>query len=335
MAAYTTNYRLHQWEAEDHFLRTDFNQDFAKIDAAIQSVSTAAAAQASAADAKAQRALDGLEPLGYNLCQLMLQNYYDGKHTGSKRALLFDGFVNASAVASKSSAIDLTGGRAVLWGTAVGPLGAAPAGSSHVGVYYAGQSAQYPAPRTMDLTAVTFWMSNHSAAQPSVTVYVNGTQARTLTVSPGVNSSMRAVRGTFSALRVQAGDKISVRVARGSGEDFSVSVSGSGSALVCQIEGTAPYAAGGTITGISRSLSPAPASARAWVRHSGGTVSLTLGGKAMTRVGTRSTTNLQGEGCTESSFRLEGLSTNVTPVLTVNGGGAPATYVYDYGVMFF
>ena len=30
------------------------------------------------------------------------------------------------------------------------------------------------------------------------------------------------------------------------------------------------YAAGGTITGISRSLSPAPASARAWVRHSGG-----------------------------------------------------------------
>ena len=42
MASYTTNYQLHQWEAEDDFLRTDFNEDFAKIDAAIKEVETAA-----------------------------------------------------------------------------------------------------------------------------------------------------------------------------------------------------------------------------------------------------------------------------------------------------
>ena len=35
MATYTTNYGLHQWEASDDFLRTDFNTDFAKIDAAL------------------------------------------------------------------------------------------------------------------------------------------------------------------------------------------------------------------------------------------------------------------------------------------------------------
>ena len=35
MATYTTNYQLHQWEASDDFLRTDFNEDFAKIDAAL------------------------------------------------------------------------------------------------------------------------------------------------------------------------------------------------------------------------------------------------------------------------------------------------------------
>ena len=35
MASYTQNYQLHQWEAEDDFLRTDFNEDFAKIDEAI------------------------------------------------------------------------------------------------------------------------------------------------------------------------------------------------------------------------------------------------------------------------------------------------------------
>ena len=35
MATYTTNYQLHQWEASDDFLRTDFNTDFQKIDEAL------------------------------------------------------------------------------------------------------------------------------------------------------------------------------------------------------------------------------------------------------------------------------------------------------------
>lgn len=36
MAQYTANYQLHQWVPEDNFLRTDFNQDFARIDAGIR-----------------------------------------------------------------------------------------------------------------------------------------------------------------------------------------------------------------------------------------------------------------------------------------------------------
>ena len=35
MADYTEHYQLHQWVPEDDFLRTDFNTDFAKIDAAL------------------------------------------------------------------------------------------------------------------------------------------------------------------------------------------------------------------------------------------------------------------------------------------------------------
>ena len=35
MANYTEHYQLHQWEPTDDFLRTDFNEDFAKIDAAL------------------------------------------------------------------------------------------------------------------------------------------------------------------------------------------------------------------------------------------------------------------------------------------------------------
>lgn len=41
MANYTQNYGLHQWEPGDDFLRTDFNQDFAKIDTAVKGLETA------------------------------------------------------------------------------------------------------------------------------------------------------------------------------------------------------------------------------------------------------------------------------------------------------
>ena len=54
MATYTTNYQLHQWEANDDFLRTDFNEDFAKIDAGIKSAADAAAGAASTAAGKAR-----------------------------------------------------------------------------------------------------------------------------------------------------------------------------------------------------------------------------------------------------------------------------------------
>ena len=40
MATQTPNYGLHQWEPEDNFLRTDFNEDLKKIDEAIKGVET-------------------------------------------------------------------------------------------------------------------------------------------------------------------------------------------------------------------------------------------------------------------------------------------------------
>ena len=33
----TTNYQLHKWEADDNFLRTEFNENFAGIDEALGS----------------------------------------------------------------------------------------------------------------------------------------------------------------------------------------------------------------------------------------------------------------------------------------------------------
>lgn len=46
MASYTANYGLHQWEAADDFLRTDFNTDFQKIDEALGAAYTLAESRA-------------------------------------------------------------------------------------------------------------------------------------------------------------------------------------------------------------------------------------------------------------------------------------------------
>ena len=51
---HTTNYQLNQWEAADQVLRTDFNQDNQKIDAALKTNADAIAAETAARAALAE-----------------------------------------------------------------------------------------------------------------------------------------------------------------------------------------------------------------------------------------------------------------------------------------
>ena len=59
MATYTANYQLHQWVPEDQFRRTDFNQDFQKIDTALAGLKTLADGKAGTAALEAVRPLAG------------------------------------------------------------------------------------------------------------------------------------------------------------------------------------------------------------------------------------------------------------------------------------
>ena len=57
MANYTPNYQLHQWEPEDPFLRTDFNEDLQKIDTALNGLAGDLAQKAAQSDLDEVRAL--------------------------------------------------------------------------------------------------------------------------------------------------------------------------------------------------------------------------------------------------------------------------------------
>ena len=45
MADYTEHYQLHQWQPQDPFLRTDFNEDLQKIDNTLRQLADTAATQ--------------------------------------------------------------------------------------------------------------------------------------------------------------------------------------------------------------------------------------------------------------------------------------------------
>ena len=87
-SGYTANYGLCQWQPEDQFLREEFNQDNEKIDTALK-----------AAEEKAETQLAAV---GHDVYNLTLQSHYDGKVTGWKKALVFDGFQDKSLVAQAS-----------------------------------------------------------------------------------------------------------------------------------------------------------------------------------------------------------------------------------------
>ena len=89
MSTQTAHLGLHQWESTDSFLREDFNADNRKIDEAV-----------GATEDKADRALAGLEGVSYNVYNLLLQNYYESKYTGYKKALIFDGFMDQTLISA-------------------------------------------------------------------------------------------------------------------------------------------------------------------------------------------------------------------------------------------
>ena len=69
MATYTDNYQLHQWVPEDDFLRTDFNTDFQKIDAALGAKAEAAALTG------LQEELDSVQKTAERRCRLISGSY--------------------------------------------------------------------------------------------------------------------------------------------------------------------------------------------------------------------------------------------------------------------
>lgn len=326
MANLTANYRLHQWEPTDPFLRTDFNQDLAAIDTALGRAERSAAANA------------------YNVYNLMLQNYYEGKYTGYKKALLFDGFLDGSGIAEKSSTLIRSSGV--------------------VRLNRYGQS-DITIPYTSDYTSIRDGCA-FQVQTPASSGRLTGWTVRTdmlyggdpeeftatITCTVKLNDAVAyqgqlplrcTVAGSTqkmtlpTPLEVGTGDRLEVHL---QSSTSTVRLSYTTNVKLCGVLHFTP--ASGTSGSLVSHDTALPARNRilAWARHSGGTVGITvLEGDVeypMTRTGTTTTRNLQNQACTESAFALDGAPEGGVLAVRVElslPSGENAAALYDYGVV--
>lgn len=90
MAEYTPNYGLHQWGSQDRPLRTEFNQDFQKIDTGL---------------GKTLENYDALPRMGHNFYELYLKNYHTYQYPGSMQGLLVETFLYQDLIQSMTGGL--------------------------------------------------------------------------------------------------------------------------------------------------------------------------------------------------------------------------------------
>ena len=330
-SGYTEHYGLCQWQGSDKFLREEFNQDNEKIDVVLGRT-----------EGKADRALSGLEDQSYNVYNLILQNYYDGKYTGYKKALIYDGFLDESGVQSTSEGF--------LWSQGQYTLSTQGENDRDVGFSTSRGTTEmssdtYTAQGNGSWTGFTCKVYNSSSAtlndKINYTLTVNGVTV--LTGSSG-NVSLGSRAGkeytiTFSkAVTLSKGDRYQIDL-EGGNVNFIFYYNDGGYMLGGVFHIQPLTASAGTLTTVSRSL-PACGGLLAWIRHTtGAAVSLSLVGttgeaQSFSLKESRTTQNLQAVSCTESTFRLDMARAEDGCVLTLEMdlGALSVGRVYDYGM---
>ena len=331
-SGYTEHYGLCQWQGSDKFLREEFNQDNEKIDVVLGRT-----------EGKADRALSGLEDQSYNVYNLILQNYYDGKYTGYKKALIYDGFLDESGVQAASDGF--------LWSQGQYTLSTQGESDRDVGFSTSRGTTEmssdtFTAQGNGNWTGFTCKVYNSSSAtlndKINCTLIVNGVTV--LTGSSGnVSLGSRASKEytiTFSkAVTLAKGDAYQIHL-KGGNVDFIFYYNDGGYMLGGLFLIQPLAASAGTLTTVSRSL-PACGGLLAWARHTTGVgVTLSLAGtddetQSFTLEGSRITQNLQKVSCTESTFRLDAAQAEGSYILALGMdlGAQSLGRVYDYGMV--
>lgn len=330
MAQYTEHFGLHQWESADPFLRTDFNTDFSRLDTVLD------------------RLRGNGEANAYDIYNLMLQNHYEGKYTGYKKGLLFSAFrEDEAAGALRAPQVFLTGGRLALYGAEQGDIDLGY--YDKVGSKSERTSAEHSPDHGGLWTGFTCRVFNNSSSDSTKTyavtarLMVNGAELAAVTASTGPLESHDAEDLLLKwpePLPVGARDLCSVRLTCDSSLGLLYPAANGESAGAGGVFHFTPVTAAtgwfrATYAGV-----PGAEAVLAWIRHTGGSMALSVTdgtGKrhVFSPTETRSTAGLDGTACTESAFLLRtGFAAgDWTVELTLDRQEAETMEVLDYGLV--
>ena len=315
MAEFTPNYRLHQWEPTDPFLREDFNADLSAVDTALGQLTRSA------------------EDSAYNVYNLMLQNYYEGKYTGYKKALLFDGFTDESGIAEKDEVL-LVRDNALRLSRIGEERWTDDSGGGYRAPYY---GSIYTRSRTAEgagwLTGFRFGFRNPSTASDIVLeVWHNGSRVRQQEHRFPSMTGEREVTLDEPVL-VLPGDQYYLGFADSENPslDFALTADSylAGTALT-----TSLGAEKGVVSIVEQPLPIASSQVRLLARFGGGSVVPTLKGTELALYSTRQTRNLDGEDCTECEWRGNTPTGDTVALSWTLTAGEKDCILYDYGLLF-
>jgi hypothetical protein len=323
----TPNFALNQWLGTDTFARTDFNADNLAIDAALAHLSDG---------------LKVIDPLGKNLYNLILQNYYDGKYTGYKKALMFDGFLDYAGIASISEGLYRSNNNLTFDNVGYSSYKSI---SSPSGEENSDHLTRTWTPEYCTLASAISFLLRSSNTNATLTVTIKddrGEVVGTATKVGGLPSSQTLFTVAFSSpvyftagrkytIDVSCTSKVYLRVDRTNYWDIYFE-------LVC----SPTIRDSGTCVSLAADIGNDYIRAIGWARYSGGSVGLGLdiGGSTLdfTLIGTSSAHTVDGAvACTEAAFELDvppGLSGDTAVRLMLDKNGDANMYVYDYGVLF-
>lgn len=352
---YTTNYGLCQWESGDQFIRSEFNQDNQKIDTALKRVADTAAADlqavrvqlqsaAQTAQSTAEQALDALVPVAYNVYNLALRQELEGKATGWKQALLFDGFRDKAGIDTMSEALVIGGGGVVLSKSLSGTQEVANGTSYQYSTSSLSTAEAVTAPGGAYLTRIKcVWKaeSSYQVGEQSLSFgfYVNGTLHHSERHSLYFNTvQQEGYVDLTTRVPVAAGDSVHFTCSSLGTHYKMPIVRDSNQRIYAGYVFQGTNATFGTVKAKGAAL-PAAKEARAWVRHVGGTVEATLfvgnTGWRMTLQGSRTTVDPNGTSCTEDEFRLSRTLSagTLAPSFKLSLGSEEKSILLDYGVV--
>ena len=336
-SGYTSNYGLCQWQRSDKFLREEFNQDNEKVDAALKAAEDRATAETG-------RVRTRLETINYNLCNLLLQNDYEGKYTGYKKALIFDGFVG-EVDRELSASLLLNSGSLILGRTGQGNV-SYPYGSQSTRT--SGVTESKTAEGTGYATGFTFQVYTDVAMSSAEYMPYHFTRNGEDVLSGQYELSglsrdqTKEFRITFpEAVGLSTGDIFTFTLEAPS-THFWITGGDRAGSLAGTLYVTPVSGSSGTVCQTQSGL-PASDGLRAWVRHQGGSVSLSVQREGdevqnlMSGGQKAAVEPLNRKACTEASFYLDHsfLEGQFRIVLTATLGDTENTMeIFDYGILW-